>query len=106
MRVFRYMEQFTVLGRAVVLRILTNCSTFVQLLEHLFRECKQHGEALVAEGIITHKDVEDCKAGKSDRNIISIGLPAYCILQALLRSAKADSDGLLLSKFFFLFIKL
>lgn len=68
-----------------------------KLLEHLFTECKSHGEALVAEGIITHKDIEDCKSGKGGRNVISIGLPAYCILQALFRSAKANSDGLLLS---------
>lgn len=70
----------------------------LQLLEHLFTECKRYGEALVSEGVITRKDIEDCKSGKSGRTVISIGLPAYAILQALFRSAKANSDGILFSK--------
>lgn len=68
-----------------------------ELLEHLLAECKRHGETLVTEGVITHKDIEDCRSGKGRNAVISIGLPAYCFLQALLRSAKANSDGLLLS---------
>lgn len=68
-----------------------------KLLEHLLAECKRHGETLVTEGVITHKDIEDCRSGKGRNAVISIGLPAYCFLQALLRSAKANSDGLLLS---------
>lgn len=69
-----------------------------KLLDELFAECRRCGENLVAEGVITDKDIEESqKSGKSANTIISIGLPAYCILQALLRSAKANSDGLLLS---------
>ncbi|KAJ6821329.1 putative membrane protein-like [Iris pallida] len=69
-----------------------------KLLEELFAECRRRGENLIAEGVITDKDVEESrKSSKSTTTIISIGLPAYCILQALLRSAKADIDGFLLS---------
>ena len=70
---------------------------YMQLLEHLFVEFKRYGDSLVAEGVITRNDIEDCRSGKD--TVISIGLPAYCILQALFRSAKANSDGLLLSEF-------
>ncbi|PKU76364.1 uncharacterized membrane protein At3g27390 isoform X1 [Dendrobium catenatum] len=69
----------------------------LKLLEHLFAECKLHGENLVAEEVITPKDVKEFKSGKAGNSIISIGLPAYCILQALVRSAKENVDGLLLS---------
>lgn len=68
-----------------------------KLLDHLFAECKHYGETLVAEGVITYKDIEDCKSGRGGDTVISIGLPAYCILKALFRSAKANSEGLLLS---------
>ncbi|XP_058102092.1 uncharacterized membrane protein At3g27390-like isoform X2 [Magnolia sinica] len=68
-----------------------------ELLDRLFEECKQHGRNLVAEGLITPKDIEDYNHSKSGSRIISIGLPACCILEALLRSAQANCDGLLLS---------
>ncbi|KAG0484183.1 hypothetical protein HPP92_008262 [Vanilla planifolia] len=60
-------------------------------------ECKLYGDGLVVDGTITQKDIREFRSGKAGRSIISIGLPAYCILQALLRSAKANIDGLLLS---------
>uniref|UniRef100_A0A1D1YR33 Putative membrane protein At3g27390 n=1 Tax=Anthurium amnicola TaxID=1678845 RepID=A0A1D1YR33_9ARAE len=69
----------------------------VKFLEHLFVECVCCGQKLVAEGVITHQDIEDTKSGKGGSKTVSIGLPAYCILRALLRSAKANSDGILLS---------
>ena len=53
---------------------------------------------MVSEGIITLKDIEDAKSYKDSGKIISIGLPAYCIFQGLLRSAKANSAGILLSE--------
>ncbi|KAL5208895.1 hypothetical protein ABZP36_033330 [Zizania latifolia] len=68
-----------------------------KLLDHLFLECKLQGEALVAEGVITTKDIEETKSGKARSGILSVGLPAYVILNALIRSAKANSDGLILS---------
>ncbi|PWZ20393.1 hypothetical protein Zm00014a_039990 [Zea mays] len=69
-----------------------------KLLDHLFIECKHHGKDLVAEGVITPKDIEGTKAGKASTGVLNVGLPAYVILKALLRSAKANSDGLVLSK--------
>lgn len=69
----------------------------LKLLEHLFDECKLYGEILVAEQVITAKDIKEFKSGKAGSSIIAIGLPAYCILQTLIRSAKANMDGLLLS---------
>nr|CAH67471.1 H0805A05.1 [Oryza sativa] len=68
-----------------------------KLLEHLFVECKHEGETLVNEGVITMKDIEETKLGKVGTGVLNVGLPAYVILNALLRSAKANSVGLLLS---------
>ncbi|KAJ7974712.1 Steroid nuclear receptor, ligand-binding [Quillaja saponaria] len=70
--------------------------TPLELLDSLFMECQSLGETMVAEGLITREDIEAAKSSKGSR-VISIGLPAYCILQTLLRSAKANSVGILLS---------
>ena len=43
------------------------------------------------------KDIEEAKSGKDNNGVVNIGLPAYCVLQMLVRSAKANSQGLLLS---------
>lgn len=69
----------------------------LKLLEQLFAECKLYGDNLVADQVINVKDVKEFKSGKTGSSIISVGLPAYCILKALLRSAKENVDGLLLS---------
>ncbi|XVF13979.1 hypothetical protein REPUB_Repub09cG0016800 [Reevesia pubescens] len=66
----------------------------LELLEGLFKECHRHGERMVSEGLITPKDIDDAKSSKGSR-VVSIGLPAYCLLQALLRSA--NKAGILLS---------
>ncbi|KAJ3675476.1 hypothetical protein LUZ60_004518 [Juncus effusus] len=68
-----------------------------KLLDNLFSECQRHGENLVSEGIITYEDIQETKSGNTAKGILSIGLPAYGILQSLLRSAKANSVGLILS---------
>ncbi|KAL6838902.1 hypothetical protein ACP4OV_031338 [Aristida adscensionis] len=68
-----------------------------KLLDHLFAECRHQGEALVNAGVITMKDIEETKSGKVGSGVLNVGLPAYVILNALLRSAKANSDGLILS---------
>ncbi|XP_008796032.2 uncharacterized membrane protein At3g27390-like [Phoenix dactylifera] len=68
-----------------------------KLLEHLFSECKRYGDNLVSEGVITLEDIEEARSGKGGSRTVSIGLPAYSILQALLESAKANTDGLVLS---------
>ncbi|KAK9676378.1 hypothetical protein RND81_11G073200 [Saponaria officinalis] len=69
----------------------------LELLGSIFRECHHQGESLVSTGLISVKDIEDSKSGKDQHGVISIGLPAYCILQTLIRSAKAGCPGLLLS---------
>ncbi|GKV07857.1 hypothetical protein SLEP1_g19566 [Rubroshorea leprosula] len=68
----------------------------LELLDSLFKECQRHGEIMVSEGLITPTDIEDAKSSKGSR-VVSIGLPAYCLLQCLLHSAQANSAGILLS---------
>ncbi|XAR51947.1 hypothetical protein NMG60_11006758 [Bertholletia excelsa] len=69
----------------------------LELFDSLFGECQQRGETLVSKGLITLKDIEDAKSNKKGSRLICIGLPAYFILQTLLRSARANSDGILLN---------
>ncbi|XP_047965495.1 uncharacterized membrane protein At3g27390-like [Salvia hispanica] len=77
----------------IVKREITNFRSY----DALFEECRRQGGVMASEGIITLKDIEDDKNDKSGGGVLSVGLPAYCILQALLRSAKADITGILLS---------
>ncbi|RDY05333.1 putative membrane protein, partial [Mucuna pruriens] len=79
------------LSRALSLKNIPELKPF-ELLDGLFKECHQLGETLVSEGLITHKDIQEAKSGQGGR-VIRIGLPAYCLLQALLRSAKLNSPG-------------
>ncbi|KAL2576159.1 hypothetical protein AAZX31_16G061900 [Glycine max] len=67
-----------------------------ELLDALFKECFRVGEKLVSEGIITRKDIKEANSGNGSR-VISIGLPAYCLVQGLLRSAKLNSVGIMIS---------
>ncbi|KAJ0053803.1 hypothetical protein Pint_02874 [Pistacia integerrima] len=67
-----------------------------ELLEGLLKECKRHGEIMILEGLITDKDIEEAKSSSGSR-VVSIGLPAYCLFKALVRSAKANSSGILLA---------
>lgn len=67
-----------------------------QIWDWLFRSCEINGRLLLSEGLISAADVEECIIkGKSKK--LSIKLPSWCILQCLLRSAKSDSHGLLIS---------
>ncbi|XVF60146.1 hypothetical protein PTKIN_Ptkin08bG0020500 [Pterospermum kingtungense] len=68
----------------------------LELLERLFKECCRQGEKMVSEGFLTPKDIEDAKSSKGS-NVVSIGLPAYCLLLTVLRSAKANTSGILLN---------
>ncbi|KAH9318487.1 hypothetical protein KI387_020256, partial [Taxus chinensis] len=66
----------------------------VQVWEHLFESCELNGRALIEENIVKLSDIEEWnRMGKC--NVLSAGLPAYCILQNLLRSAKYNSGGFL-----------
>uniref|UniRef100_A0A5B6Z3C0 Transmembrane protein n=1 Tax=Davidia involucrata TaxID=16924 RepID=A0A5B6Z3C0_DAVIN len=71
----------------------------LELIDRLFKECQHHGEIMVSEGLITIKDIEDAISNQDSSRVISIGLPAYCLLQTLVRSAKANSAGILLSDY-------
>lgn len=53
---------------------------------------------MISEGIITLEIIENSKSNRDGGTIISIGLPSYCLLQALLNSVKENSAGILLSK--------
>lgn len=77
---------------------LTEIYSRLQLADALFKECQRFGEIMALKGVITRKDIEDAMNNKATGAVISIGLPAYCILQALLRSANSNSAGILLSK--------
>ncbi|CAN6449257.1 unnamed protein product [Victoria cruziana] len=66
----------------------------IELLDRIFDDCKDHGERLVNEGAITAKDIEEWTSRANPS--LSVGLLAYCVLQGLLRSAKANCSGYLL----------
>ncbi|XP_023518197.1 uncharacterized membrane protein At3g27390-like [Cucurbita pepo subsp. pepo] len=68
----------------------------LELLDNFSKECKRQGILIVSKGLITLEDIEHAKSN-NDTTVLSIGLPAYCLLQMIIRSAKADSAGLLLS---------
>ncbi|EPS58337.1 hypothetical protein M569_16478, partial [Genlisea aurea] len=69
----------------------------LELANALFDQCYKYGEYLAGEGIITQNDIEDSKNRKDSGNVINIGLPAYCLLQTLLLSAKSNSPGIVLN---------
>lgn len=53
---------------------------------------------MIYDELLTLEVIEDSTSNKDGGGIISIGLPAYCLLQTLLESVKANSAGILLSK--------
>ncbi|EPS70492.1 hypothetical protein M569_04266, partial [Genlisea aurea] len=69
----------------------------LELANSLFDQCYTYGEYLAGEGIITWNDIEDAKNNKDNGDVITIGLPAYCLLQTLVISGKANSSGLVLN---------
>ncbi|KAK3128364.1 hypothetical protein QOZ80_6BG0460550 [Eleusine coracana subsp. coracana] len=86
-------------------RVFHRSKTFTQTIQRLrpiqiwdwfFRSCELNGRILLSEGLITAEDMEECiTKGKGKK--LSIKLPAWCILQCLIQSAKSDSHGLLIS---------
>ncbi|KAE8798542.1 putative membrane protein [Hordeum vulgare] len=68
----------------------------IQIWDWLFRSCEINGRILLGEGLISSEDIEEfITKGKGKK--LSIKLPAWCILHCLIRSAKHDSHGLLIS---------
>ncbi|KAL0327921.1 UNVERIFIED_CONTAM: putative membrane protein [Sesamum calycinum] len=70
--------------------------TPMQVWDWLFKSCEVDGKTLVQEGLINVKDIQDCIV-KGDCKKLGIKLPAWSILQCLLRSAKSGSSGLIIS---------
>lgn len=74
--------------------------TKLQIWDWLFRSCELNGGLLLGEGLISVADIEECIIkGKCKK--LSIKLPAWCILQSLLQSAKSNSHGLLICMSFY-----
>jgi hypothetical protein len=67
----------------------------------MFRNINLRGKDLVEAGVLKTSDLDGLLRGvKSPKcKIVACGLPAYCTLHTLLESAKANSAGLLLSKY-------
>ncbi|KAL6510419.1 hypothetical protein OROHE_021036 [Orobanche hederae] len=68
----------------------------MQVWDWLFKSCETNGKMLLEEGLISSKDIQDCMV-KGNAKKLAVKLPAWSILQCLLRSAKSDSSGLILS---------
>ncbi|KAF8405051.1 hypothetical protein HHK36_009948 [Tetracentron sinense] len=70
----------------------------VQIWGQMMKYCEIMGRELVDANVITPTDFNEwCKAkSNTEATIISVGLPSYSCLQALIRSIKAQSGGLLL----------
>lgn len=68
--------------------------TFFQIIDGIISDIHHDGERMFSQGVITKQDIEDDKINKN--NVICNGLGAYSLLQSLLRSARANTVGLLL----------
>ncbi|XP_047322764.1 uncharacterized membrane protein At3g27390 [Impatiens glandulifera] len=68
----------------------------IQVWDWLFKSCEMNGKILLRDGLIDVKDIQKCIL-KGDCRKLCVKLPAWCILQCLLASAKSDSSGLLIS---------
>ncbi|KAK9091808.1 hypothetical protein Syun_026719 [Stephania yunnanensis] len=68
----------------------------MQVWDWLFRSCEMNGRLLMHEGLIDVTDIEECiLKGKCKK--LGIKLPAWSILQSLLKSARSNTDGLLIT---------
>ncbi|XP_022944680.1 uncharacterized membrane protein At3g27390 [Cucurbita moschata] len=68
----------------------------VQFWDWLFKSCEVNGRILLHDGLISMEDVEECIL-KGNCKKLTVKLPAWCILQCLLSSAKSNSPGLIIS---------
>ncbi|KAI0519451.1 hypothetical protein KFK09_006899 [Dendrobium nobile] len=68
----------------------------IQIWDWLFRSCELNGRILLSEGLISIMDIEESVIKRNSKKL-SIRLPAWCILQCLVRSARIDANGLLIS---------
>ncbi|OAY35456.1 uncharacterized membrane protein At3g27390 isoform X2 [Manihot esculenta] len=67
----------------------------IQIWGTIMRSCETRGKELLDAGAITVGDLNDCLKGKNANEgaIIGVGLPCYSLLQTLIYSIKAGSDG-------------
>ncbi|KAF6164051.1 hypothetical protein GIB67_037817 [Kingdonia uniflora] len=85
--------------RCVVLIVATIPKSFLileQVWDWLFRSCEVNSRLLLRDGVIDIKDIEECIV-KGECKKLGIKLPAWCILQCLLSSAKTGRPGLLIA---------
>ncbi|KAJ9170713.1 hypothetical protein P3X46_018802 [Hevea brasiliensis] len=70
----------------------------VQIWGTFMRSCETRGKELLDVGAITLADLNDCLKAKNanEGTIIGVGLPCYSLLQNLIDSIKAGSDGFLM----------
>ncbi|KAF4360047.1 hypothetical protein G4B88_025808 [Cannabis sativa] len=68
----------------------------VHVWDWLFKSCEVNGRILIRDGLVSLKDIGECIL-TGDCKKLSVKLPAWSILQCLLRSAKCHSSGLMIS---------
>lgn len=61
----------------------------------LFKSCEVNGRILIRDGLISLKDIVECIL-TGDCKKLGVKLPAWSMLQCLLRSAKSNSSGLII----------
>lgn len=71
----------------------------MQILDSAFQSMETQGKNLLSAGVLKQSDVDGAlKGNKTTGKIVIAGLPAYCNLLALVRSAKSNTTGILLCK--------
>jgi len=73
--------------------------SFVQVMDSIFQSMEAEGKSLISAGVLKYPDIDGAvKGNKATGKITVSGLPAYCNVKALVRSAKSNSSGILLCK--------
>lgn len=72
---------------------------FAQCIDSIFASMERNGKDLLSAGVLKQSDVEGAvKGNKATGKIMVEGLPAYCNVNGLIRSAKSSTSGILLCK--------
>lgn len=72
----------------------------MQILDSKFATIDRDGKSLIDAGVLKHSDIDAAMKGDRIKGKIMFDcLPAYSLLHNLLRSAKSNTPGILLSKF-------
>ncbi|KNA21790.1 hypothetical protein SOVF_040170 [Spinacia oleracea] len=67
----------------------------IMIWDNFFKGCEQAGKDLLTKGAITTADLSAWQQSKNNQ-IINVGVPAYVLVDCLLRSIKSGSTGFLL----------